>query len=82
MTRPKNETSSEVGIYQVEPYVVAGDVYAFPPQAGRGGWTWYTGSAGWMSQRIVESLFGVQRSGNQLRVRPLIPRAWTTFVVR
>ena len=65
--------------YQVEPYVVAGDVYAFAPHAGRGGWTWYTGSAGWMVQLIVESLLGLRRSGNQLRVCPLLPRDWKAF---
>ncbi len=68
-----------VAIYQVEPYVIAGDVYANAAHAGRGGWTWYTGSAGWMSQFIVESLLGVQRRGNQLRVRPLQPPKWQGF---
>ena len=73
--------AADVATYQVEPYVVAGDVYAFAPHAGRGGWTWYTGSAGWMVQLVVESLLGLQRSGNKLRVRPLVPKTWTTFDV-
>ncbi len=73
------ESAEDVAIYQVEPYVVAGDVYAFPPHAGRGGWSWYTGSAGWMYQLIVESLLGLQRRGNKLTVRPLLPKTWTTF---
>ena len=74
-------TAPRVATYQVEPYVVAGDVYAFAPHAGRGGWTWYTGSAGWMVQLVVESLLGVQRNGNQLRLHPLLPEAWTSFDV-
>ena len=71
-----------VAIYKVEPYVVAGDVYAFAPHAGRGGWTWYTGSAGWMYQLLVESLLGLQRRGNQLRVEPLVPLDWDAFELR
>jgi cyclic beta-1,2-glucan synthetase len=71
--------AGQVATYQVEPYVVAGDIYANAAHAGRGGWTWYTGSAGWMARFIVESLLGAQRSGNQLRLRPLIPKTWTTF---
>ena len=65
--------------YRVEPYAVAGDVYAFPPHAGRGGWTWYTGSAGWMYQLLVESLLGFQRRGDVLRMTPLLPRDWPGF---
>ena len=49
-----------LGVYKVEPYVVAADVYAVPPHSGRGGWTWYTGSAGWMYRLIVESLLGLR----------------------
>ncbi len=71
----------DIATYKVEPYVVAGDVYAFAPHAGRGGWTWYTGSAGWMFQLILESLLGVTRSASQLRVRPLLPRGWEGFDV-
>lgn len=74
--------TAAVATYQVEPYVIAGDVYANAAHAGRGGWTWYTGSAGWMYQLIVESLLGVQRRGKQLRLRPLLPQGWTTFDVR
>ena len=74
-------SAEAVATYQVEPYVVAGDVYAFAPHAGRGGWTWYTGSAGWMVQLVVESLLGLRRSGNQLRLQPLLPRDWDGFVV-
>jgi cyclic beta-1,2-glucan synthetase len=74
--------AAQVAVYQVEPYVVAGDVYANAAHAGRGGWTWYTGSAGWMYQLVVESLLGLHRSGNRLRVRPLLPKTWTRFEVR
>ena len=69
----------DLATYKVEPYVVAGDVYASPMHAGRGGWTWYTGSAGWMVQLIVESLLGFQRRGTRLTMRPLMPKSWTTF---
>ncbi|MEO8935903.1 MAG: hypothetical protein ABI277_07055 [Burkholderiaceae bacterium] len=81
MLNPLHHTGDvhEVAIYQTEPYVVAGDVYAFAPHAGRGGWTWSTGSAGWMYQLVVESLLGVRRRGNRLRVQPVLPKAWTTF---
>jgi cyclic beta-1,2-glucan synthetase len=74
--------AAQIATYQVEPYVVAGDVYAFAPHAGRGGWTWYTGSAGWMYQLLLESLLGLRRSGNHLRVRPLLPRDWSGFGMR
>jgi cyclic beta-1,2-glucan synthetase len=71
--------AGDVDTYKVEPYVVAGDVYAFAPHAGRGGWTWYTGSAGWMYQLIVDSLLGLGRNRNQLVLRPLLPGAWSAF---
>ena len=71
--------AAQVATYQVEPYVIAGDVYANAAHVGRGGWSWYTGSAGWMAQFIVESLLGLQRKGNQLCIRPLLPKAWTSF---
>src|SRR5450631_3852454 len=76
------DSAEKIATYKVEPYVVAGDVYAFPPHTGRGGWTWYTGSAGWMYQLLVESLLGLERRGNQLRVHPLLPRAWQGFEMR
>ncbi len=84
MLNPLNhtKTAADVATYQVEPYVLAGDVYAFAPHTGRGGWTWYTGSAGWMYQFVTESLLGLRRSGNQLHVQPLFPKAWTAFDVR
>ena len=65
--------------YKVEPYVVAADVYAVRPHVGRGGWTWYTGSAGWLYRLIVESLLGLQQSGDRLRIAPLWPADWPEF---
>jgi cellobiose phosphorylase len=60
---------------------MAADVYGTAPHAGRGGWTWYTGSAGWMYRLIVESLLGVQRSGRTLKIEPLIPADWPGFML-
>jgi len=84
MLDPVHHGAEPAGIatYKVEPYVVAGDVYAFAPHTGRGGWTWYTGAAGWMYQLLVESLLGLRRSGNQLRLRPLLRRDWNAFDMR
>ena len=74
-----SDSAGDIAIYKVEPYVVAGDVYALAPHAGRGGWTWYTGSAGWMYQLIVDALLGVTRRGSKLRLCPLLPRDWNGF---
>lgn len=68
-----------VSTYKVEPYVLSGDVYSTPTLIGRGGWTWYTGSAGWMLQLILDSLLGLQRHGSRLRIHPLLPSYWTAF---
>jgi cyclic beta-1,2-glucan synthetase len=65
----------------VEPYVVAADVYAVPPHTGRGGWTWYTGSAGWMYRLIVESLLGLHLDVDKLHFTPCLPAAWASFKV-
>lgn len=67
--------------YRVEPYVVAADVYAHPMHVGRGGWTWYTSSAGWMYQVAVRSLLGLRRRGATASVAPCIPRVWPEFSV-
>ncbi len=69
----------ETALYQVEPYVVAADVYGVPPHTGRGGWSWYTGSAGWMYQLILESFLGLKRAGNTLRFTPCVPEEWSSF---
>jgi cellobiose phosphorylase len=66
----------QIARYKVEPYVVAADVYAVAPHVGRGGWTWYTGSAGWMYRLLIETLLGVNREGDQLRLKPLLPKTW------
>ena len=65
--------------YKVEPYVVAADVYAAPPHVGRGGWTWYTGSAGWMQRAGVESILGLRMRGAFLHLDPCIPKTWPKF---
>lgn len=65
--------------YRVEPYVLAGDIYANPQQRGRGGWTWYTGSASWFLYVMLEQLFGFQKIGNTLRFRPVAPAGWEGF---
>ncbi|HVF33833.1 MAG TPA: glucoamylase family protein, partial [Candidatus Saccharimonadia bacterium] len=74
--------AAQVAIYKVEPYVVAADVYAVAPHVGRGGWTWYTGSAGWMYRLVVESLLGLSLEGNVLRLAPCIPAQWPGYVLR
>ena len=74
-------TPAEVGRYKVEPYVVAADVYSMPPHVGRGGWTWYTGSAGWMQRAGIENIIGLQMQGGHLRLDPCIPKNWPSFRV-
>jgi cellobiose phosphorylase len=74
-------TASQIAVYKVEPYVVAADVYAVAPHEGRGGWTWYTGSAGWMYRLLVETLLGANLEGERLRITPLLPGAWTGFKI-
>ncbi|MCF7533689.1 glycoside hydrolase family 94 protein [Pseudomonas petrae] len=71
--------SARIDTYKVEPYVMAADVYGIAPHAGRGGWTWYTGSAGWMYRLGVESLLGLQRNGNLLQLNPVLPADWPGF---
>ena len=76
-------TPEEVDRYQVEPYVIAADVYGEAPHIGRGGWTWYTGSAGWMMRVAMESLLGIRMEGGKtLRIRPCVPDEWPGFTVR
>jgi cyclic beta-1,2-glucan synthetase len=71
-------TSAQINTYKVEPYVVAADVYAVAPHTGRGGWTWYTGSAGWMYRLLSETLLGLKLEGNRLRLTPRLPKRWPT----
>ena len=72
-------TPAGIGKYRAEPYVVAADVYGVAPHVGRGGWTWYTGSAGWMYRLIIESLLGLHLDVDKLRFNPRPPRAWPSF---
>jgi cellobiose phosphorylase len=65
--------------YKAEPYVVTADIYAVAPHVGRGGWSWYTGSAGWMYRLIVESLLGIERTGARLALSPQLPQGWEGF---
>ena len=74
-------TEAEVRRYMVEPYVVAADVYSVPPHVGRGGWTWYTGAAGWLYRAGMEAILGITREGNKLRVKPCMPLGWNEFHV-
>ena len=74
-------TASQIATYKVEPYVVAADVYAIAPHTGRGGWTWYTGSAGWMYRLLLETLLGINLEGDQLRLTPNLPGTWSTFTL-
>ncbi len=79
----RGATADAIATYMTEPYVVAADVYGMPPHVGRGGWTWYTGSAGWMYRIGLESLLGVTISGNTtLVLRPCIPPEWPGYTVR
>ena len=84
MMNPANRARTPEGMatYKVEPYVVAADVYALAPHTGRGGWSWYTGSAGWMYRLIVESLLGLAREGDRLRFTPCLPATWAAFTKR
>ena len=74
-------TPKQIATYKVEPYVVAADVYAVAPHTGRGGWTWYTGSAGWMYRLLIETLLGVNLEGDQLRLAPRLPKTWPSFKI-
>jgi cyclic beta-1,2-glucan synthetase len=74
-------TADEVARYRAEPYVVAADVYSVPPHTGRGGWTWYTGSAGWMYRVAVEAMLGISFRDGALHIDPCIPRTWPGYEV-
>jgi cyclic beta-1,2-glucan synthetase len=83
LLNPVNHSSTRAGLhkYRVEPYVAVGDVYAVPPHTGRGGWTWYTGSAGWMYRAGLESILGFNLQGERLRIAPCVPRWWRDFEI-
>ena len=81
LINPVNHANDPQGaaFYKVEPYVIAADVYAVSPHVGRGGWSWYTGSAGWMYRLIVESLLGLKRDADRLRFEPCLPENWESI---
>ena len=83
LLNPINHTRSAADVerYKAEPYVTAGDVYAHPAHAGRGGWTWYTGSAGWMYRAGLESILGLKRHGASFELDPCIPAAWPEYSI-
>ncbi len=81
MLNPVNHASTRAGVhaYKVEPYVIAADIYGEAPQVRRGGWTWYTGAAGWMYRAGTEWLLGIRKAGQMLTIDPCIPRHWPGF---
>ena len=84
MINPLSHTrdAAEIDVYKVEPYVVSADVYAVQPHVGRGGWSWYTGSAGWMYRLVVESLLGLHMDAGHLTFAPVLPADWEGFSMR
>jgi cyclic beta-1,2-glucan synthetase len=83
MLNPINHASTPDAVerYKVEPYVVCADIYSMPPHAGRGGWTWYTGSAGWMYRAGLEEILGCRLRGTTLLLDPCIPKTWPSFKI-
>ena len=83
LLNPINHANTRAGVfrYKVEPYVIAADIYAEPPHVGRGGWTWYTGSAGWMYRAGIEWILGFRLRGSVLLFDPCLPRAWRSFEI-
>ena len=71
----------KVSRYKTEPYVLAGDVYSEAPLAGRGGWTWYTGSASWLYRIALEDILGFQLRGNKLTLGPCVPANWPSYEI-
>jgi cyclic beta-1,2-glucan synthetase len=83
LLNPVNHTQTPAGVarYRAEPYVVAADVYSVPPHTGRGGWTWYTGSAGWMYRIGIEAILGLSLRRGALHIDPCIPHEWPGYDV-
>ncbi|MCW8929422.1 MAG: cyclic beta 1-2 glucan synthetase, partial [Gammaproteobacteria bacterium] len=83
MLNPVNHGNQSEAIeqYKVEPYVMSADIYGAAPHTGRGGWTWYTGAAGWMYRLSVETLLGLQLEGDHLRIAPCIPADWDSYKI-
>lgn len=84
MLNPVNHgnTPEAVARYKVEPYVMSADIYGVAPHIGRGGWTWYTGASGWMYRLTVETLLGLKREGDYLRIKPCVPAEWGGYNIR
>ncbi|MCX8129462.1 MAG: glycosyl transferase [Clostridia bacterium] len=84
LINPINHTRThmEYTTYKVEPYVMAADVYAVPPHVGRGGWTWYTGSSGWMYRAGMEYILGFHKNGDKLVIDPCIPKRWSEYSIK
>ncbi len=76
-----NRTRADVELYRAEPYVLAGDVYSHPQHAGRGGWSWYTGAAGWLYRAGLESILGLRRRGSTFSIDPCIPAVWSDYSI-
>jgi cyclic beta-1,2-glucan synthetase len=83
MLNPISHSSNRTDLlrYKVEPYVACADIYSMPPHVGRGGWTWYTGSAGWMYRAALEYLLGFRVQGDHLLIDPCVPRGWPGFEI-
>ena len=83
MLNPINHgsTPTQIDLYKVEPYVMCADIYGAPPHTSRGGWTWYTGAAGWMYRLTVETLLGLQLEVDHLRIAPCIPAHWESYKI-
>jgi cyclic beta-1,2-glucan glucanotransferase len=81
MINPVYHTRSEKDVmrYKIEPYVVSADVYSASPYEGRGGWSWYTGSAGWMYRVAIEAILGLKLRGSRFTIDPCIPSAWQKY---
>jgi cyclic beta-1,2-glucan synthetase len=83
MLNPINRTgqAQQRELYKVEPYVIAADIYGAPPHTGRGGWTWYTGAAGWLYRLSVETLLGLQLKVDKLHITPYMPDHWPSYKI-
>jgi cyclic beta-1,2-glucan synthetase len=81
LINPINRSSTRTGAqkYKVEPYVISADIYGVSPHVGRGGWSWYTGSASWMYRSAIESILGLKVQGDQMTITPCIPKEWDRF---
>jgi cyclic beta-1,2-glucan synthetase len=76
-----SDSNEKADLYQVEPYVIAADIYSVAPHTGKGGWTWYTGSGGWTYRLGLEAILGFQRAGDRLKIDPCIPRDWREYAI-